>query len=84
MCVVGMRSIFSWLFRGKMKPLSRRETQVLHYLAEGKTDKEIANVLNISPETVKNHVQRIYRKIGVHRRTRAAVWAVQNGAGQLK
>lgn len=59
-------------------PLTQRESEVLKQLANGLTNKEIAQVLNISYETVKEHVQHILRKIGVTDRTQAAVWAVKN------
>lgn len=60
-------------------PLTRRESEVLKLLASGATNKEIARSLNISYETVKEHVQHILRKIGVSDRTQAAVWAVRKG-----
>jgi DNA-binding NarL/FixJ family response regulator len=58
-------------------PLTQRESEVLKQLAYGLTNKEIANTLHISYETVKEHVQHILRKIGVSDRTQAAVWAVR-------
>ncbi len=58
-------------------PLTQRESEVLKQLALGLTNKEIAQVLHISYETVKEHVQHILRKIGVTDRTQAAVWAVR-------
>lgn len=60
-------------------PLTQRESEVLRQLALGLTNKEIANSLHISYETVKEHVQHILRKIGVSDRTQAAVWAVRKG-----
>ncbi|MDP7267632.1 MAG: response regulator transcription factor [Pirellulales bacterium] len=60
-------------------PLTQRESEVLHQLAHGLTNKEIAQVLSISYETVKEHVQHILQKIGVSDRTQAAVWAVRQG-----
>jgi DNA-binding NarL/FixJ family response regulator len=60
-------------------PLTQRESEVLKQLALGLTNKEIANSLNISYETVKEHVQHVLRKIGVTDRTQAAVWAVRKG-----
>ena len=60
-------------------PLTQRESEVLRYLVQGLTNKEIAGVLQISYETVKEHVQHILRKVGVSDRTQAAVWAVRNG-----
>jgi len=58
-------------------PLTHRESEVLRQLAYGLTNKEIAQALDISYETVKEHVQHILRKIGVSDRTQAAVWAVR-------
>jgi DNA-binding NarL/FixJ family response regulator len=60
-------------------PLTQRESEVLRQLALGLTNKEIAQSLSISYETVKEHVQHILRKIGVSDRTQAAVWAVRKG-----
>ncbi|MGI9455549.1 MAG: response regulator [Aeoliella sp.] len=58
-------------------PLTKRELEVLKQLAFGLTNKEIAETLGISYETVKEHVQHILRKLGVSDRTQAAVWAVR-------
>jgi len=60
-------------------PLTQRETQVLRHLALGLSNKEIAQSLTISVETVKEHVQNILRKLAVSDRTQAAVWAVRRG-----
>ncbi len=58
-------------------PLTQRETQVLRHVALGLSNKEIGRSLEISVETVKEHVQNILRKIAVNDRTQAAVWAVR-------
>lgn len=60
-------------------PLTQRESEVLRQMAFGLTNKEIAQALGISYETVKEHVQHILRKVGVSDRTQAAVWAVRQG-----
>jgi DNA-binding NarL/FixJ family response regulator len=60
-------------------PLTQRETQVLRHVALGLSNKEIGRSLEISVETVKEHVQNILRKIAVSDRTQAAVWAVRKG-----
>ena len=60
-------------------PLTKRESEVLKQLALGLSNKEIAQTLTISYETVKEHVQHILRKVGVSDRTQAAVWAVRKG-----
>lgn len=59
--------------------LTQRETQVLRHLALGLSNKEIAQSLSISVETVKEHVQHLLRKMDVTDRTQAAVWAVKHG-----
>jgi len=53
------------------RDLSRREREILGCLRRGETNMDIAAALDISPHTVKNHLQRIFRKIGVHNRTQA-------------
>ena len=57
--------------------LTQREQDVVALVAEGLTNKEIARKLEISPATVKVHVERIIGKLGVADRTQAAVLAVQ-------
>jgi len=52
--------------------LSGREREILDSVCQGRTNVDIALALDISPFTVKNHVQRIFRKIGVRNRTQAA------------
>lgn len=52
----------------QMSRLSDRENEVMRWLAEGKSNEEIGIILSISPHTVKNHLDRIYRKIGVDNR----------------
>jgi DNA-binding NarL/FixJ family response regulator len=58
--------------------LSEREGEVLRQIAHGLTNNQIAVAMNIGCETVKEHVQHIFRKIGLTDRTQAAVWAVRN------
>ncbi len=52
--------------------LTRRETDVLRWIARGKSNREIAVALNISPRTVKKHLEHIYKKLGVKSRLAAA------------
>src|SRR5690606_29195408 len=59
-------------------PLTPRERETLRQLAHGLSNKEIALALNISYETVKEHVQHVLRKLSATDRTQAAVWAVRN------
>jgi len=60
-------------------PLSSREMEVLGYLTQGMSNKEIAALLKISQQTVKNHVTSILRKLGVSDRTQAAIFALRHG-----
>ena len=57
--------------------LSEREIEILNLLAKGYINKEIANHLFISPDTVHNHLRRIYEKLHVHSRTEAIVKYLQ-------
>ena len=57
-------------------PLTAREREVLEWLGAGKTDKDIAAILAISPRTVQKHLQRIYEKLGVENRTAAVMRAI--------
>ena len=65
-------------------PLSEREMEVLECVVKGKSNKEIAGLLGISHQTVKNHVTSILRKFGVEDRTQAVVYALKHGWVQLK
>ena len=59
-------------------PLTERESEVLRHLVHGLKNKQIAEALDVSVDTVKDHVQHLLRKIGVTDRTQAAVWAVHH------
>ena len=58
-------------------PVSDREAQVLNWIAQGKSNRDIADILEMSPRTVNKHLERIFRKIGVENRTSAAVIALK-------
>ena len=58
--------------------LSKREIQILRLVADGKENKEIAQELFISPQTVKNHISNILAKLQIENRIQAAVYAVRN------
>ena len=64
--------------KDKIDSLTSRELEVLIQVANGMFNKEIANSLNISERTVKNHISNIFKKIGVFDRTQAAVFAIKN------
>lgn len=61
--------------------LTTREREVLGLVAEGRTNKEIARHLAVSPATIKAHVERIIAKLGVADRTQAAVLVTRAGLG---
>jgi transcriptional regulator EpsA len=62
-----------------VKPITRREIEVLQWLHTGKTNWEIALILGISHTTVKNHVQNIIRKLGVENRRQAGIKGMRLG-----
>jgi len=60
-------------------PLSAREMEILQFVTRGKSNKEIAQLLGISHQTVKNHMTSILKKLDVRDRTQAAVYALRRG-----
>jgi DNA-binding NarL/FixJ family response regulator len=60
-------------------PLSKRESQILQKVAYGSTTKEVAHDLNISPHTVKTHLERIFEKLGANDRAQAVAIALRKG-----
>jgi len=60
-------------------PLTHRETQILNYIADGNSNKQIARILEISEQTIKNHVSSILRKLNANDRAHAAVLAIRHG-----
>jgi DNA-binding NarL/FixJ family response regulator len=60
-------------------PLSEREKEVLTLLAEGLSNKEMAQRLYLSVRTVEGHLVNIYGKLGLHSRTEAALYTVRQG-----
>jgi len=60
-------------------PLTNREAQILTYIAEGNSNKQIAYILDISEQTIKNHVSSILRKLNANDRAHAVALAMRNG-----
>ncbi len=60
-------------------PLTAREMEVLQLLAEGLSNKEIAQALSVTPRTVNFHLDNVYSKLGVNSRTEAALYALRHG-----
>jgi DNA-binding NarL/FixJ family response regulator len=63
----------------EVEDLTSREKNILQYVAEGKTNREIASILVISENTVKIHLRNILEKLHLHNRIQAAVYAVRQG-----
>jgi DNA-binding NarL/FixJ family response regulator len=64
---------------GFISPLTPREKEILNYIAQGYPNKQIAAELNISEQTIKNHVTSILRKLNANARTEAVVVAIKQG-----
>jgi DNA-binding NarL/FixJ family response regulator len=64
---------------GVAAPLTNRETQILTYIAEGNSNKEVARILSISEQTIKNHVSAILRKLNANDRAHAVALALRSG-----
>jgi len=57
--------------------LTGREAEVLSWIAQGKTNRDIGEILNLSPRTVNKHLEQIYQKLGVENRASAAIAALK-------
>ncbi len=57
--------------------LTRREVEMLGFLAQGKSNKEIARDLDLSPNTIKTHLSNLYQKLGAKNRTQAVTKAAK-------
>ncbi len=57
--------------------MTRRETEILFWVSQGKSDKDIADICGISPRTVHKHIENIYTKLGVETRTAAMLKAIE-------
>ncbi len=77
------------LKRGSVMPspgheqLSAREREILVALARGASNKEIAREFSLAESTVKIHVQNVLRKLGLHSRVQAAVYAIAHGISKI-
>jgi DNA-binding NarL/FixJ family response regulator len=70
---------FTSTMEGLAAPLTSRETQILTLIAEGNSNKGIAHILDISEQTIKNHVSAILRKLNANDRAHAVVLAIRRG-----
>ena len=62
-----------------IEKLTNREREVLGLICQGHGDPAISKRLSLSLNTIRNHVASLYRKLGVHRRSEAVIWARENG-----
>ena len=56
--------------------LTVREAEVLSWITNGKSNRDIGTILNLSPRTINKHLEHIHRKLGVENRTSAAAMAI--------
>jgi two-component system, NarL family, nitrate/nitrite response regulator NarL len=61
--------------------LSLREKQIIHLIRQAKANKEIAFELHLTEGTIKEYLNRIFKKLGARNRTEVAIWAMANSAG---
>ncbi len=70
--------------RSQRQPLTERERDVLESLVKGRSNKEIAQSLSVSDETVKSHLKTLFQKLSVRDRTEAAIAAIRHGIIHLE
>ena len=66
-------------FPGKGFGISRRESQVLALIVQGRTNQEIAEECFLSINSIKTYIRSAYRKVGITHRAQAVAWAIQHG-----
>lgn len=65
--------------KSEVKPLSKRENEILNYIAKGLSNKEVASVLGLSSTTVRTHLEHIYEKLNVTNRVEAVTEGIRQG-----
>ncbi len=73
-----MRQTERLLDASAFRDLSKRELEVLHLVSQGKSNREIAEVLSVSEKTVRNHVSSVLNKLGLNNRIELATYAVRH------
>ncbi len=63
--------------QGEIKGVAEKEKEIIRYVTQGLTNKEIASRLSVSEQTVKAHLNRIFRKLNVSNRSQLAVLAIE-------
>jgi DNA-binding CsgD family transcriptional regulator len=69
------------VLRNKLQ-LTQREAEVLLWIARGKSNRDVAEILTLSPRTVNKHLEQIFNKLGVENRTSAAALAARTLGGR--
>jgi DNA-binding NarL/FixJ family response regulator len=77
--LLALARAMSLLSNTRLSRLPDREQDVLTLLAQGMTNKDIAQTLFLSVRTIEPHLRNIYGKLDVNNRTEAVLWAVQHG-----
>ena len=65
--------------REAARNLTKRELEILLLVAQGKSNRDVAEALVLSPRTVERHIENIFVKINVHNRSQATAYALSNG-----
>ncbi len=68
---------------GIFDELTLREREILEWVAQGKTNSEIANILSISPKTVSNNISNVLLKVHANDRAKLMLMALEAGLGQV-
>jgi len=68
----------------RVRELTDREEEILRHLAQGATNQEIANALEVSEKTVRNRLSEIFSKLRLNNRTQAALYALREGIASLQ
>ena len=81
--------VLDWVMRSVVTPgqpdpdqLSPQEQRIVALVAQGKTNREIATAMDLSPKTVKNYLHNVFEKLGIQRRSQAAVLHAQGKIGK--
>ncbi len=83
-CKVDINPSYEWSERAKKLGISHRELEVLALVVEGYKNKEIAQILKIQHQSVKNHLQHIYKKLNVRNSTQAYIIALKLNLIKMK
>jgi DNA-binding NarL/FixJ family response regulator len=65
--------------KDEVPALTPQEVRILQLITEGLDNGTIAEILSVSPNTIKSHIRNIFSKLGVSDRTQAAIWAIRRG-----